>query len=135
MAGKQSIENQIEEELVEAQALFDNAAEEISKIETFIDSQEALDRKNDVMRREVMDNLLSVIRSLDCNDTETANKFTHTAIQRLNAQAAVDFKDDEPRAKARILLAVLRQRAIDNRKHLRRLTERWQAITHPETPA
>lgn len=113
-----------EEELMEAVAYYDNFTEDLDAIIDLIDSNETEDHRNDKVRREVISDLLSALRSLSCKDSATADNFIHAALQRINEQEKIDLQDDAPRTKARIKIAVLREKAVRNKECIARLIER-----------
>ncbi len=113
-----------EEELMEAMAYYDNFTEDLDAIIDLIDTNETGDHQNDKVRREVISDLLSALRSLSCKDSTTADNFVHAALQRINEQEKIDLQDDAPRIKARIKLAVLREKAVRNKDNITKLIER-----------
>lgn len=115
-----------EEELMEAASYYDNFTEDLDAIIDLLDKNESEDHRNDKLRREVISDLLSGLRSLNCKDMQSADNFIHAALQRINEQEKIDLQDDTPRTKARIKLAVLREKAIQNKDCLIRTIERCQ---------
>lgn len=124
MSGKLTIKGAREEELMEAHAYYANTIEDIDSIIELIDANEKLDKENDILRNEVMGHLLKALECYSCKDYEGVNRYIHTAIQRLHSQELTDLKDDDPRGKARIKLAVFRQKALHGQERIRELIQR-----------
>lgn len=122
-----TIAGQKEEELMEAQSFYDNFTEDLDKIIDLIDKNQDMDHQNDKTRTAVISDLLSALRSLTCKDMNSADNFVHGALQKINDQEKQDLSDDKPRTDARILLAILRQKAINNSNTIRKLIDKCKS--------
>lgn len=118
----------IEEELMETQAMLSNFIEDMDKVIELIDENEKDDRDNDKIRNEAMSFLLKALEAYSCKAYEDVDRFLHSAIQKLHSQELLDFQDDIPRNKARIALAIFRQKALHNQETISKLTAKLQRI-------
>lgn len=112
MAGKLQPKSEMEEQLMEGASFLDNFATEIGKIITSLDENETLDHDNDKIRLDINALLLDALHACHVRNVDDAQKFTHAALQKLNQQQAIDFKDDLPRVDVRIKLTQLQTKAI-----------------------
>ena len=113
-----------EEELMEAKSFYDNFVEDLDKTIALIDKNEEGDHANDKTRTEVITDLLSALRSIQCKDMNATDNFIHGALQKINNQEKLDLQDDKPRIEARIKLAEIRQKAICSSDNITKLIER-----------
>ncbi|MBI4708210.1 MAG: hypothetical protein HY761_09870 [Candidatus Omnitrophica bacterium] len=121
MSGKQSLRNELIEEIMEAVSIQDNFSADVEKIINDIDLNEQLDHENDKIRNDAMRFFLNALEAYNAKDYEGMQKFTHAGVQKLHEQAEVDFKDDKPRVNLRIKLSELSFKTIENKKQLTRL--------------
>ena len=124
MAGKLTAAAEAVEELMMAQSIVSGFAEGLEKILSALKEQERLDHENDGIRAEVIGFLLKSIEAYNAKDYEGMQKFTHAAVQRLNDQGVLDFKDDRPRVDVQCELLRLQVSAVYNLDRLRKITGR-----------
>ncbi len=125
MAGKLTLKGELEEELMEAVSLYSNFAEnDLEDVLQLIEANEIEDHLNDRIRNETMSFLLQGLEAYNAKDYEGMQKYLHAALQKLHSQELSDLKDDRPRTDAKVKLAVLRQKAINNTEMLKEILAR-----------
>lgn len=122
MVFKQSEESKAVDELMEAKAFYDNFLIDSERIINFIHRNMDLDYKNDFVRSEVTQHLVSALTAANMRSFEDVNKHINAAIQKLHSQEAIDLKDDKPRTDALLEISKIREKAIRNSERLRDLT-------------
>ncbi len=122
MSGKLNLSAELLEELMEAQAILERFTADLEEVFETLNKNEQLDHENDKLRTQAVGDILKSIEAYNAKDYEGMQKYNHAAIQRINEQGTLDFKDDKPRADARILLLRLQVNAVRNLERLRKLT-------------
>ncbi|MBI5872728.1 MAG: hypothetical protein HZB36_01095 [Candidatus Omnitrophica bacterium] len=124
MAGKPSLKSELIDEILEVLCLNQNFMEAVDKIVDDLNEQESGDHANDQTRAGAVWHLLKALESYSAKAYEDVDRHVHATIQKLHTQELEDLKDDKPRDKVRIDLAVLKQKAFQNQADLKRLIEK-----------
>ena len=128
MSGKMSLTAEAVEELMESQAILDHIVSGLQGVFDALERNEQIDHDNDKLRTEAIGFILKSMESYNARDYEGMQKFNHAAVQRLNEQGVLDYKDDKPRSDVRIMLMRVQMNAVRNLERLRKITGRLDAI-------
>ncbi len=125
MPFQMSLKALIEEDLIELKCVCDRYVNDVGEVIKALHENETLDHKNDELRLETREFLLSAVRAFTMRDYEGSNNHVHAALQRMAEQERLDLDDDNPRYRALVALSVLQEKLIrcsqDIRGHLGRL--------------